>query len=83
MNSIYEKHWIKWEIALKERGLDQFVASLLEVTKPINLIFAQLVYIGKPMFNGHFSTEPILAFANLLEDDHNINRFIDGLRDIK
>ena len=41
-------HLEKWVDALKKRDLEQFVATLLEATKPMNFIFAQLVYIGQP-----------------------------------
>ena len=73
-------HLEKWVSALKKRELDHFVATFLEATKPMNFIFAQLVYIGKPILNGHIESEPVMAFANLLEDKNQMEFFISSLR---
>jgi hypothetical protein len=76
-----KNHLEKWVSVLKQRELDNLVATIFESTKPLNFIFAQLVYIGKPLFNGHFASEPISAFANLLEDDIQMDYFIASLRE--
>jgi hypothetical protein len=73
MNSL-RAHWPEWTEALRRRGLDGFAAWLLEAGGPINLIGAQLLYIGQPFLTPG-ATESIHALANLLEEEDEARAF--------
>jgi hypothetical protein len=73
MNSL-RAHWPEWTEALRRRGLDGLAAWLLEAGGPINLIGAQLLYIGQPFVTSQ-ANEDIRALANLLEEEDETRAF--------
>ena len=67
-------YWPKWTESLHRMGLDGFVAMFLEASGPVNIIGAQLLYIGQPFFNPQVS-DGISALANLLEQEDEARAF--------
>ena len=73
MNS-QRANWPEWIAALRRRGLDGFAALLLEAGGPINIIGAQMLYIGEP-FASPQASAGIHALANLLEEEDEARAF--------
>lgn len=71
--------WSEWAETLRRRGLDGFAAWFLEAAGPLNILGAQLLYIGKPMLGSNWD-ERIQAAARLLEDDEESQAFIEYLK---
>jgi hypothetical protein len=72
--------WQIWADALHRWGLDNLVATLLESTGPLNILGAQLVYLGQPVLGQFLSQEHSNAFANLLESPEMTQAFSTYLR---
>ncbi len=81
MSSRNSKIWQIWADRLKQWGLEEFAASALEASDPINLVGAQLVYIGQPLLDGIFPTTHLNALASLLEEPEETQAFISFLRE--
>ena len=75
--------WQGWIDRLRQWGLEEFAATLLEATEPLNLIAAQFVYIGQPVLKGLIPAENITAFATMLENPKETSTFIARLRENK
>lgn len=76
-----EHIWQDWVEQLRQRGLGEFTAAILEATAPLNLAAAQLVYIGQPLFSGVIPRENISALATLLESPQQTQVFVSQLRE--
>jgi len=68
-------YWLKWIESLRRMGLDGFAAWLLEAGGPVNIVGAQLLYMGQPFVAPHAS-DGIRALANLLEEQDETRAFI-------
>ena len=64
----------EWTESLRNMGLDGFVAWLLEAGGPVNILGAQLLYIGQP-FATRQAGDGIRALANLLEQEDEARAF--------
>lgn len=70
-----------WANRLRQWGLHQLTAALLEAGGPLNLVSAQLVHIGQPVL-GSFVAKPQLdALADLLEEPDQTRAFVECLRE--
>jgi len=78
MNSL-RAHWPEWTETLRRLRLDGFAAWLLEAAGPINVIGAQLLYIGQP-FIAPQANDGIHALASLLEEEGEARAFAALLR---
>jgi len=78
MNSL-RAYWPEWTESLRRRGLDGFAAWLLEAGGPINVIGAQLLYMGQPFIVPQENAD-IRALANLLEEEDEARAFAALLR---
>lgn len=67
-------YWPKWTESLQRLGLDGFAAMLLEAGGPVNIVAAQLLYIGQPFVTPQTS-DGMGALANLLEEDDEARAF--------
>ena len=67
-------YWPVWMETLRRLRLEGFAAWLLEAGGPLNLIGAQLLYIGQPFVNPSTSAG-IDALANLLEQEDEYRAF--------
>ncbi len=70
----------QWTARLQALGLDQAVAALLEATGPLNLLGAQLVYIGQPLLRGWLAEDGLTTLAAVLEDPQYTRAFVQSLR---
>ena len=73
--------WEGWAARLQQLGLREFLASFLEASGPVNLIGAQLVYLGQPVLGGIFPNEHLNALASLLEESDQTQAFVALLRE--
>jgi len=67
--------WKNWIATLHSWGIHEIVA-----TGPLNLIGAQLIYLGQPFINIFFPEENINAFAELLDNPVETKLFVESLR---
>jgi len=72
-------YWPAWIRSLRRLGLENFAAWLLEATGPLNVIGAQLLYIGQP-FLPVSASESIQELANLLEQEDESRAFVALLK---
>lgn len=75
------KLWRNWSSSLQHWGIQEFAASLLEASGPINLILAQLVYIGEPFFPSGGDRSNLKALGAMLEDSQETQAFVSFLRE--
>ena len=67
-------YWSQWTESLHRMGLDGFAAWFLEAAGPLNVIGAQLLYIGQP-FAPSQAGDGIRALASLLEQEEEARAF--------
>jgi hypothetical protein len=72
--------WQKWADNLHRWGVQDLVATLLEATGPLNLLGAQVVYLGQPLFNQVLPEDHLDALASVLEDPEETQAFTTLLR---
>ncbi len=70
-----------WADRLRAWGLHQFAAALLEAGGPLNVVGAQLVYLGQPVFRGLVGGGKLNTLAHLLEEPDKTQTFIQFLRE--
>ena len=80
MTSRYQHIWQSWVERLQQLGLHTLTATVLEGSGPLNILGAQLVYLGQPVLNGLVPNESVQALAELLEDPGDLARFLQALR---
>jgi hypothetical protein len=73
--------WQIWVNRLRQWGMQEFAASVLEATGPINLVGAQLVYVSQPLLDGLFPAGHLRALATLLEEPGKTDAFVKTLRE--
>jgi len=81
--NVEEKHelWRIWKNRLQRWGLHEITASLLEASGPLNVVLAQLLYIGQPLMPSTQSQSSLGAFAAMLEDRSETLTFVTLLRE--
>ena len=67
-------YWPQWTESLQRLGLNGFAAMMLEAGGPINIIGAQILYIGQPFVSPQASNG-LAALANLLEEHDEAQAF--------
>ena len=72
--------WQNWADRLHRWGMQDLVAALLEATGPLNLLGAQVVYLGQPLLNQFLPDNHLDALANLLENPKETQAFTNFLR---
>lgn len=72
-------YWPAWDRILHRWGMAEPFAGLIESTGPLKLLFAQLVYLGQPLFSSG-NTQKWQAFASLLEDEAESRSFAAFIR---
>lgn len=79
-----EEHILEyWATRLRHWGLNEIAAALLEATGALNLIGAQLVYLGQPMMRGIVPNEHLETLAGVLENEHKTHTFVNLLREVQ
>jgi len=74
MMSTPRAYWPIWLDALRKQGLTNLVAWALEAAGPLNLLWAQLIYMGQP-FTPPTTRQGLLALACLLEQKDDAREF--------
>ena len=72
--------WQLWVQFLHRRGAGNLVATLIEALGPLNLVGAQLIYLGQPFLNSLVPQNHLDAFAGMLENPEETRAFILVLR---
>jgi hypothetical protein len=73
--------WPIWAQWLRDRSLHGTASIILEAAGPLNILLAQLAWVGQPLFQSSFSGGHWRAFAHLLEDHHEVQAFANYLRE--
>ncbi|MBN1669265.1 MAG: hypothetical protein JW862_19385 [Anaerolineales bacterium] len=73
--------WQAWERALDRWGIKELVATLLEAIGPLNLLGAQVVYLGQPFLNRVLPAGYLDVLAGVLEDPEITQDFTRFLRE--
>ena len=71
--------WPIWTDFLRKQGLTGLAAWLLEASGPLNILSAQLLYLGQP-FAPTSANQGLRALANLLEQEDEAKAFIALLK---
>ena len=72
--------WQNWAETLNHWGIKDLIATFLEALGPLNLLGAQLVYLGQPFLAPFFSEGYLEVLAELLADPQETQAFIAVLR---
>jgi hypothetical protein len=67
-------YWSTWMNTLQRLGLAGLAAWLLEAGGPLNVLGAQILYIGQPLVSSS-SSAGLGALANLLEQEDESRAF--------
>jgi hypothetical protein len=76
-----QQNWNNWARTLHRWGVENGVASLLEIAGSLNVLLAQFLYISQPVLTGAISSRSLYAFAQVLEDPEDRRQFIAILRE--
>jgi hypothetical protein len=76
----YSAIWHRWAKTLNHWGIQDLIATLLEVLGPLSLFGAQLVYAGQPLLSAFVHPKNLHELAVLLEDQQETQAFIAFLR---
>lgn len=72
-------YWPAWVRFLHRWGVSEPFAALLESTGSLKLLFAQVVYLGQPLFGSDL--QKWQALANLLENEAESRSFAAFIRE--
>ena len=72
--------WQDWAEILDRWEVKDLTATFLEALGPINMLGAQLVYMGQPFLTPFFSEGYLDVLAELLADPQETQAFIAVLR---
>ena len=73
--------WQAWAAKLQQLGAASFVAAFLDAGGPLNVIFAQLVYMSQPFLQWFVPRNQLEAVARLLEEPEGVRAFAQFLRE--
>jgi len=79
--SIDRASWQDWAQFLHHHDLQRPVALFLEAAGPLNLLMAQLIYLGSPLLTTGRLTGQLQNFAELLEDPSEARNFAAYLKE--
>jgi hypothetical protein len=68
-------YWPIWTDFLRRQGLTELAAWFLEASGPLNVLGAQLLYLGQP-FAPASANQGLRALADLLEQEEEARTFI-------
>ena len=61
--------------------MNHFAAAFLEASGPLNIVGAQLVYLGQPVLSSVFTGSRLTTLAQMLEQPERTETFISCLRE--
>ncbi len=67
-------HWLRWAETLRRYQLDGLAAWILDAGRPLAILSAQMLYIGRP-----FLGETVDVLAHTLESDEELRDFVSLL----
>ncbi len=73
--------WMDWAHILQHWGINKGVASLLELSGSLSVLFAQVVYISQPLLSGVVNSASLYALAGTLENPADRKELIAVLRE--
>jgi hypothetical protein len=73
--------WRHWRSTLQHLGINEIVALLLEGAGSMNVLIAQVVYLSQPLLSGLISPHALSAFAQMIENPTDRQKFISYLRE--
>ncbi len=73
--------WQKWAERIKNWGLEDVVAALMEATGPLTVLGAQVIYLAQPVLSTFIQDRNLTALVDLLEDAEQSRIFIGYLRE--
>ncbi len=73
--------WPEWAHFLRQWGLTELIAALLEAVGPLNVFLAQVIYAGRPFLGRVFSEERLTALAGMFEDQEESRSFAAFIRE--
>lgn len=72
--------WEDWAQFLHQHDLQRPVAFLLEAAGPLNMLMAQMIYLGSPLLASGRMADRLQSFAQLLEDPDQVRSFAAYLK---
>jgi hypothetical protein len=75
------KTWKIWASFLQQFGVSKYVAIILDTVGPLNIVGAQIMHIGYPLFKIMIPESHLSAMIELMEDQNKIDRFTEMLRE--
>ena len=63
--------------------MNELAATTLEAAGPLNLLGAQLVYIGQPLLSSAMPDDQLDALTRMLEDSSCTRDFVSYLREVQ
>lgn len=76
-----QRIWICWARVLQRWGMREGVASLLEASGSLSVLFAQVLYLSQPLLSSTVSPRSLHAFAQVLENPADRQEFVSFLRE--
>ena len=73
--------WKRWAHLLQRWGLQNVASFLLEAGGPINILAAEMIYLGQPFLNRAVPSSQLQALADLFEDRDQAKQFAAFLRE--
>ena len=73
--------WRVWIFTLRQWGVQDWVASLLEAVGPLTILGAQMVYFSQPLWSRMLPEDYLAAAARLLEQPSMTQAFVQSLRE--
>jgi hypothetical protein len=71
--------WPAWIDSVQRSGLHKWVTFLLESAGPLNILGAQLLYLGQPFFEAG-AAQNLQAIGRMLEDKEETLAFVSYLK---
>lgn len=71
----------KWVHKLRNLGVTELSAALLEAISAVTLIFAQFIHVGQPIVTAIVPSTRLEGLLELLEDQGAYQAFIHALRE--
>jgi hypothetical protein len=72
-------YWPVWMDSLRKMGLTDLVIWFLEAAGPLNVVGAQIIYLGQPFIPAS-SNQSVRALAHLLEQEDEARAFAAQLK---
>ena len=72
-------YWPIWMDALHKKSLNELAAWVLEAAGPLNVLGAQVLYMGQPLVPSS-TGRGLRALASLLEDENETGAFVALLK---